>query len=369
MKILVLNYEFPPIGGGASPVSYDISRNLALKGHQVTVVTMQYKGLARHERVEGMEIYRIPCLREKENVCHPWEQLTYIVSSVFFLRRHLRNRAYDVCHTHFIIPTGVIAWYLKKRYGIPYVVTAHGSDVIGHNNKRFKLLYSLLLRPWRGIVRQARVVVSPSAHLIVLMEKSEPRGRYCKIQNGIETSLFRPLQKRKSILVMCRLQETKGVQTVLEAVSRVPMGAWKLDIVGDGPYRPVLEKMTKELGIEDKVCFHGWIASKSEKQCRMLGEATVFISASQVENCPVSVLEALCAGCKVLVSDIPGHRELLGNYESYFVAGSVEECAEKIKNMITSGQETCLLEKEQWDWKEVVTKYEEVLQGNLENML
>jgi glycosyltransferase involved in cell wall biosynthesis len=73
-RILVLNYEFPPLGGGASPVSYEIAKEYAKKGHQVDVVTMGFKGLPKEEKKEGMRIFRVPCIRLKKEICHPWEQ-------------------------------------------------------------------------------------------------------------------------------------------------------------------------------------------------------------------------------------------------------------------------------------------------------
>lgn len=361
MNILVLNYEFPPIGGGASPVSYDISRHLAQCGHRVTVVTMQYKGLEKHEIVEGIEIYRLPCIRKKSNVCHPWEQLSYIFSAILFLNRYLQSNSFDIVHTHFIIPTGAVAWYLKKKYKLPYVITAHGSDVLGHNNKRFQILYQLLRKPWCGIVKAARAVISPSVHLIDLMKKSEKNANYVYIQNGIDTDLFYSDEKQKSILIMCRLQETKGVQIVLQAISKIDMGEWKLDIVGDGPYRSALEIMAEELHISNNVVFHGWIENKSREQLQFLAQASVFVSASRVENCPVSVLEALCSGCRVLVSDIAGHREILRENGEYFSVDNAGDCARKLEKLMNEESYTLALDKKKWDWENVISQYEKVI--------
>lgn len=360
MNILVLNYEFPPIGGGASPVSYDISRYYVQRGHKVTVVTMQYKGLETHECVEEIEIYRVPCLRKKSNVCHPWEQLSYIVSAVHFLGKYLKNHSFDIVHTHFIIPTGAVAWYLKKRYHLQYVITAHGSDVIGHNNKRFQLLYCILKGLWRCIVRNAKAVVSPSNHLIQLMKKSEPCGNYRYIPNGIETSVFHALPKEKSILVMCRLQETKGVQIILRAVSQMEMQGWKLHIVGDGPYRSTLEQLAAELYIQDKVIFHGWIKNRSEEHLELLGKAAIYASASRVENCPVSILEALCSKCRVVVSDIPAHRELLKERGRFFTVDDINECAQQMALSMQEMDEMTV-DAQEWDWQNIIRQYEKVL--------
>jgi hypothetical protein len=65
MRILTLNYEFPPLGGGASPVSYELSRELVSQGHAIDLVTMGFDGLPSHETVDGINVYRVPCLRKR----------------------------------------------------------------------------------------------------------------------------------------------------------------------------------------------------------------------------------------------------------------------------------------------------------------
>lgn len=73
MKILTLNYEFPPIGGGVAPVSRDIAIQMTALGHEVTVVTMGFANLPEYEDIENVKIYRLKCLRRKKNACKPWE--------------------------------------------------------------------------------------------------------------------------------------------------------------------------------------------------------------------------------------------------------------------------------------------------------
>ena len=87
MNILVLNYEFPPIGGGASPVSRDLAVELVKQGNKVTVVTMAFKGLLNKENVDGIEVHRVKCIRSKAFVCHPWEQLSYLISAYFYIKK------------------------------------------------------------------------------------------------------------------------------------------------------------------------------------------------------------------------------------------------------------------------------------------
>ena len=91
---MVWNYEFPPLGGGASPVSYEIAKKLSETGEFcIDAVTMGYKGLPEYEEVnENFKIYRVKCLRSKKEICHPWEQLTYIISAKRFLKKCLKKK-------------------------------------------------------------------------------------------------------------------------------------------------------------------------------------------------------------------------------------------------------------------------------------
>ncbi len=370
MNILVLNYEFPPIGGGGSPVSYDISKRLADRGHNIHVVTMKYGDLPVDEDKDGMHIHRVKCLRKQAFVCHPWEQLTYIISAIIYLRKYIKNNHVDVCHTHFIIPTGVVARYLKKKYGIKYVLTAHGSDVLGHNNKRFGALYKILMKPWQRIVIDSRCTVALSDHLKNLICKNMG-SKYDEqnvkvIHNGVDTSVYYSSEKEKTILLMGRIQETKGMQDVLSVLTPEILGDWKVKIVGDGPYKGELEKIVHSNKLDQYVEFCGWLESKSPKQLEELSKAAIYVSASHVENCPMTPVEAYCSGCRVILSDIPGHREVMGDRASYFNPFDRESVLAIIKcglqdrneaSNITNG----IQEYETFDWTNRINQYEELL--------
>ncbi|MDO5132527.1 MAG: glycosyltransferase family 4 protein, partial [Eubacteriales bacterium] len=309
MNILVLNYEFPPLGGGAASVSYDLALEMAEKGHKVTVVTMGYLGLPAYEKLGETgkdergragkcgyaEVYRVKCLRGKEHSCRPWEQLTYILSAEVFLNKHLKKNRYDVCHVHFIVPTGLAALWVKKNYGIPCIVTAHGSDVEGHNRKWSMRAMHWMLRPVSRRIARESVVTVPSENLLRRLKMRIPEAGYVLIPNGLRTKLFRAVrgEKRHIILLMSRLQPGKNVRTALKAFAMIPEEIrkdWNVIILGDGPQRENLEKYAKKLGIGERVVFRGWIGHGSPEHRKILRTASVYISCSRFENCPMSVL-------------------------------------------------------------------------------
>lgn len=369
MKILVLNYEFPPLGGGAAPVSRDISTQLCKKGHDVTVITMGFGDLPTYEEIQDVKIYRLHCIRKRKNVCKPWEQYSYLLAVRHFLKRHMAGQNYDVCHVHFVIPTGEVARWIKKKYQIPYIITAHGSDVEGHNTKiSMKLMHRILRKSWRKIIDDAYEVIAPSQYLKNLMNHNYPCDKYQYIPNGMEFEKWHNCavaeNKGKRILIMGRLQKFKNVQMILYALGSVDLGEWSVDILGDGPYRKELEQITSELGLEAKVYFHGWIDNGTDEQLEFVKKASVYISASQFENCPMSVIEAVAAGCYPLLSDIPAHRQLLEADEYYFKLGDIQGLSEKVSALISeNGLENKKdIDVSRYDWKNIIGQYDDILQ-------
>jgi len=359
LNILMLNYEFPPLGGGASPVSYEISKGYAKLGHKVDVVTMGFKDLPTFEKKDGINIYRVKCIRSKKEICHPWELASYIVSAKKFLKKHMKTHNYDICHCHFIIPTGAVALWLKNNFGLEYVLTSHGSDVLGYN-KRFRKLYPFLVRPWKKIIKNAKVVTTPSKFLENEIKKLVSCDNFKVIPNGIDPKLFRPMKKEKKILIVARLFENKGVQDFLDALKGLDLKGWKVDIVGEGPYRAKLEKKMRENNLEKVVTFHGWIDNNSKEMKELYGHASIFVSASWFESFGLTLLEAISAGCYPLVSDIHGHKQVLDNEKYFFEKGDINKIRLLLKDLIKMKIQKNKIDKK-YSWNDVIKEYEGIL--------
>jgi len=366
-RILMLNYEFPPLGGGASPVSYEIAKGYIKLGHEVDVVTMRFKGLPKFEKKEGINIYRVPCWRTKKEICHPWEQLTYIISAKKFLKEHMKTHTYDINHTHFIIPTGIISLWLKKNYGLPYIITSHGSDVLDYNNKRiFKYIYPLVKKQWKEIIKEAEVTITPSNFLKDKIKELTKEGKFEIIPNGIDPNKFKPMKKEKKILVVARLFENKGVQDILDALKPISQElkqkGWKVDIVGEGPYRSFLEKKAKENSLQDLVIFHGWIENNSKEMKEFYGKANIFISASWFESFGMTILEAISAECTPLISNIGGYKQVGLNKKYYFRVKDSNDLTIKIKKLIDiRGNLKIGRFDKNFEWDNIVKEYGVVL--------
>lgn len=314
-KVLVLNYEFPPLGGGASPVSYELAKRLSETGeYDIDVVTMHYKGLLKYEEVNSnMRIHRVACLRSKKEMCYPWEQLSYLFTAYYKCRQLIKVQQFDICHTHFIIPTGILALILKKKFGLEYVITSHGSDVPGFNGDRFTTLHKFTGPILKAVTRNAKTIISPSdylKHLILERIDKNLIEKTIVIPNGIDVTKFVPQSKTKIIFSSGRLLQRKGFQYLIRAVSDIDLG-WEVHIAGDGPMRTELEEMAKKS--KTKVVLHGWLDNNDDEYKDLIEQSAIYVLASEKENASIALLEAMSAGCAVVTTNISGCPETVGN--------------------------------------------------------
>lgn len=369
-RILVLNYEFPPLGGGASPVSYELAKRLSETGDfDIDVVTMGYKNLSKYEEVnKNFRIYRVKCWRSRKEICHPWEQATYLVSGWVKCKELLKNNNYDICHTHFIIPTGVIALRLKKKFGLSYVITSHGSDVPGFNTDRFQLLHKFTGPLLRAVTSGAETIVSPSNYLrelIIRNISSKLTDKTIVIPNGIDTNKFIPQPKKNWIFSSGRLLPRKGFQYLIQAVSNEDIG-YEVHIAGDGPMISELKKLAEKS--KTKIIFHGWLDNNGKEYKDLLEQSAIFVLASEKENASIALLEAMSAGCAVITTNISGCPETVGDAGLLVNPRDTADLKLKLggiinnQNQLTELQKLAIKRVESiYDWVIILKEYKRIL--------
>jgi len=370
-RILVLNYEFPPLGGGASPVSYEIAERLSKTGDfDIDVVTMGYKDLPKYEEINSnFRIHRVKCLRSKKELCHPWEQATYLISAWFKCKELILKNKYDICHCHFMIPTGVLALKLKNKFGLEYIITSHGSDVPGHNTDRFKFLHKFTGPILRKICANSKIITTPSQFLKDLILKNincKTIEKIIVIPNGSRDFLMEGIKKENIILSVGRIHEGKGFQYLIEAFKKINSDDWKLYLVGDGPYKKKLEKIAKG---NKNIILTGWIDNKGEKFIELINKAKVFSLLSAFESQGIVYLEAMSAGCSILASDINACKETVSDEVGYLVQrDNVNEVELKLRRLMDDRIKLDLFMKnsrkryeEKYNWDKIIEEYKKII--------
>jgi glycosyltransferase involved in cell wall biosynthesis len=328
----MLNYEFPPIGGGASPVTAALSRELVKFGNEVDVVTMGFKGLKPRENIDGVNVYRIPVMRMRQDICHTHEMLSFDLAALPFCLALVKKRKYHINHTHFIIPTGIISYCLKKLTGLPYIVTCHGSDIEGYNPDRFMNLHRLLRPLWNILARGPSYLTSPSGGLKDLIMKRDQRLKVRVIPNGLYLSEINLHSKKNNILLVSRLFERKGFQYFLEAIKDIEFHG-EINIIGDGPYRARLEKMARD--IKKNIRFWGYIDSSSPEYRSLYATSSIFVFPSKIESFGIVLAEAMAYGLAVITTSINSLKEVGGDaclYVRTENTGDIRLALEKLIN-------------------------------------
>lgn len=262
------------------------------------------------------------------------------LQAVLALRRLLTAKRFHLVHAHGFkasLPARLACRWASGRV----VYTCH-NFVCPDRWGWYRYLY---LKLERYLTRYTDITIAVSQamkdHLV--REVGLPADRVVVIPNGISFERFQRLRgqvtpppswqppQRPFILCVARLIPTKGVEYLLRAIhllhSSGRLFPFHLAVAGDGPQRPMLEELTRELGLEEHVTFLGL---RSDIPA-LLAQADLFVLPSLSEGAPLSVLEAMAAGCPVVATAAGGVTELIQNGITGYLASpgdplSLAEC-------------------------------------------
>lgn len=313
MRLLIINYEFPPLGGGAGNATACLAREWAERGHSVEVLTGGFRGLPAREEIDGYLVRRLPTPRSAQGQCSVVEMCAFMAAACVAV---LTGPRPDVAIAFFSIPSGPAAWLLKLLRGVPYIVSLRGGDVPGFDAKNIAKLHEITNPLTALLWRNARAVVGNSTGLCQLARNFMPGLDVPEIPNGVDTARFSPARRDAEaceLLFVGRLAPQKGVDVLLRALAQIP-GGWRLRIAGDGPERDRLTTLANSLGLSERVDFLGW--TQRDALPALYRSADVFVFPSYDEGMPNVVLEALASGLPIVATRIAGTEQLVNDGEN-----------------------------------------------------
>lgn len=304
-----MTYEYPPIGGGGANVAHPLAVNLASRGNSIDVVTSGMRGIPPIERVDNIDIHRVPCIRKHRHFTTTMELMTYVWPAYRKAYSLFEQNQYDINHTHFALPSGLASYLLHKKTGLPYVTTIHGSDVPGYNPDRFRIAHILARPLWRRIISSSDKVVSASIFLKRLIQEHIDVPVEV-IQNGFSPGIEARNISAKSnrILVVTRMFQRKGVQHFIDALADMDHN-WEVVIAGDGPYLPKLKDQARHMNLN--IRFAGFVQGR--ELLALYESSKIFVFPSIQENFPNVLLEAMQAGCAIITTKADGCGEVIGD--------------------------------------------------------
>lgn len=317
MHILLVNSEYPPIGGGAGNASAHLARELVKLGQQVTVLTARFAGLPHEEVDAGVRIVRLPGLRSRRDRSNTTEQIAFLISAALLGLPWLLRLRPQVVLAFFGAPSGVAVWFWTWFVSVPYIVSLRGGDVPGFRPYDFARQHRLLKPLLRRVWRRARAVVANSQGLRQLGLAFEPNVPIAVIPNGVDLEAFevpaRGWQPAR-LLFVGRVVYQKGLDLLLNALSGLKEKEWTLEIVGDGPRAEELQAQVLEKGLNGRVAFSGW--KHGVELTERYASANLFAYPSRHEGMPNALLEAMASGLPAVATRIAGNEELVAEGET-----------------------------------------------------
>jgi glycogen synthase len=308
LRILVLCYELPPVGGGGGRIALDVARGLLGRGHSVRVLTSHVAGLAREETIQGVSVRRAFAARRRADRCSVPEMAGYVAMHIAPALHEIGTFKPDVVHVHFAVPTGAVAWAATRLRSVPYLLTAHLGDVPGgapeQTERLFRFVKPFTVPIWRsaaGVTAVSDFVARCAGNAYGMMPVVIPNGIPMPAIIGPKTyAIDRPIR----LVWAGRMQPQKNLLNGLAGLAGVSGRRWCLDVVGDGPQRGEIEAMCKEIGLDGHVRFYGWVDTPQVFQ--IMENADIMFLPSHSEGLSLASLEGLRAGLAFLASRIPG---------------------------------------------------------------
>jgi len=400
MKICIFTHTTPRFAGDtAAPFIEQLAMSLVERGHKVWILTPWDKEIKRTKRNYKMVSYRYiyppsyhllgysRTLKGDKSM----SAIQYLIAPFMYLFgfialfKLVRKEKIDVVSTHWIVPNGFIAAFVKLFTGVPYTSTIPGSDVFmgGKGGAFFFVKYFVGFASF-----MADYVLSDSSHYIEQLHDLGAKGQREKvIRYGVNSNKFKPANRDKKLLKQYGLKENdkilvavgrmvakKGyiylINAMPEIVKKVP--GVKLVMVGDGELKSELEARVKKLNIAKNVIFTGTISY--DDLVKYYNLANVFVMSSvkdedgNLDASPVAMMEAMSTGAAVIATKFAGSEDLIDEGETGYLVKEKDSraIARSAVNLLLKGNATVQGKKvrgvamKNFSLKVIGKKYEEV---------
>lgn len=341
MKILQVVPFFAKKRGGEVNVCFNLSKQLARRDHDVTIVTTDFELDNRCVNLitdAGVRIIPFHCAMNL--------QLLLISPSIRkWLAHHIR--AFDVVHLHTwrSYQNAVVHNYATRRH-VPYVLQAHGSGSPLTEKRNLKRLFDWV--SGTGLLADVcRLIAVSEAEVVQYVDNGADRNKIAIIPNGIDASHYRDLPPRgqfrsqhnitteKVILYMGRLHRLKGIDFLIAAFDSVARAIPDSTLVIAGPdegYGGTAHGLVKSRGLQDRVRFVGFV----DDPRAAYRDADVLVYPAPHEIFGLAVFEAIMCGTPVIVAEGCGCGNLVqaGDFGSVVRYGDVKQLETTILHLI-----------------------------------
>jgi glycosyltransferase involved in cell wall biosynthesis len=245
--------------------------------------------------------------------------------------------------SHIVIGRGLA--YIAHERGIPVIATNHvmAENILDHTTMP-KFIDDLVLKfAWADAKRTfdlTRAITTPTRRAADFLEKTVEVQGVIPVSCGIDRTQYTPViapREKNRIIFVGRLTAEKQVEVILKAMTKLdPALDTTFDIVGGGDQRKQLEHLTAQLGLADRVTFHG--RTSDEDLRALLSRASLFVIASIAELQSIATMEAMASALPIVAADAVALPHLVHDGENgyLFEPGDVDELAARLTDVLTA---------------------------------
>lgn len=347
LKILIGCDTFAPDINGAARFAERLAAGLVQRGHDVHVVApnRRYRKAApATEVIEGepMTLHRLPSVRWAP---HDWLRFVWPWRSKHYARKVLDRVQPDVVHiqSHIVIGRGLSR--IAHQRGIPVIATNHvmAENILDHTTFPKFVDDVILKHAWADAKRTfdlTRAITTPTRRAADFLERTVDVQGVIPVSCGIDRTQYTPMigpREKNRMVFVGRLTAEKQVEVILEAMTRLdPALDVGFDIVGGGDQRKSLERLTGELGLSNRVTFHG--RTTDEELRGLLSRASLFVIASIAELQSIATMEAMASALPIVAADAVALPHLVQDGENgyLFEPGNADDLAERLTAVFTA---------------------------------
>ncbi len=362
IKILMVNFEFPPIGGGGGKTHLRLLEQFSHNENiEIDVLTSSPKpGLFEESFSNNIRIIKVG-IHKKD--LHRWtkiETIEWLWRAGKIYKLMINRINYDLAHAFFGFPTGWLCWRNGKK--LSYIISLLGSDVPG-DNPRFQLDYKILAPLFKSIWKNASILTACSNGLKDRAKRFFPNSDIKVITNGIDLTKFYPTDTNGSenvrLITTGRLSESKRIELLIEALSKMNSLA-TLKIVGSGSEEARLRNLAEKLEVTERIEFISRV--EADQMPEFYRNSDIYVSATSTEGMSNSMLEAMASGLPIVTTEYEGASELVkengiitkANSES--IAKSIDSLIDNPSRIQSMSQVALKLAK-QFTWQGVAESY------------